>query len=164
MPYKDRTHARTLALQALCLYDALGDAFADQLDAFLEDAANHADLHWRHAPPPTTISFARELARGAWQHRTASDELLRVHVTGWSVPRMQPVDRNILRLGLYELLECPDRPHQVVINEAIELAHRFGGAESPAFVNGVLDGVRRKIAAPAAEAGAPLAGENGQEC
>ena len=150
MSFKDRSHARILALQALCLYDALGDTFDGQLDAFLSDGANHADLHWRRAPAPTTVSFARELAQGAWAQRAASDELLRQHVTGWSVPRMQPVDRSILRLGLFELLCCPDRPYQVVLNEAVELARRFGSAESPAFVNGALDGIRRKLAAAAA--------------
>jgi N utilization substance protein B len=147
MPFKERSQARILALQALCVFDAVGDSFADELDGFLADPANYADLRWRHGPGPETIIFARALATGAWQHRAASDQLLKEHVPGWSVGRMQPVDRNILRLGLYELLHCPDRPHQVVLNEAIELARRFGGAESPAFVNGVLDGVRRGSAA-----------------
>lgn len=136
-----------LALQALCLYDALGDSFTEQLDTFLADPANRADLHWRHPLGPQAVSFARELAAGTWQQRAASDQLLTQHVVGWSLDRMQPVDRNILRLGLYELLHCPDRPYEVVINEAIELARRFGGAESPAFVNGVLDGLRREHAA-----------------
>lgn len=149
MSFRQRSHARILALQALCLFDALGDLFAEQLDAFLADPANYADLDWRHRPGADTLSFARELATGAWQQRAASDQLLKQHVTGWSIERMQPVDRNILRLGLYELLQCPDRPHPVVINEAVELARRFGGAESPAFVNGVLDGVRRECAARA---------------
>jgi N utilization substance protein B len=153
MSFKERSHARILALQALCLFDALGDSFADQLDAFLADTANYADLHWHRRPGAQAVSFARELVTGAWQYRATSDQLLKEHVVGWSIERMQPVDRNILRLGLYELLECPDRPYQVVLNEAVELARRFGGAESPAFVNGVLDGVRRGCAAQAAGAG-----------
>ena len=62
---------------------------------------------------------------------------------------MTPVDRNVLRLGLYELLEHPETPPQVVINEAIELARRFGDADSPAFVNGVLDAIRRSVVEPA---------------
>jgi N utilization substance protein B len=152
MSFRQRSHARVLALQALCLFDALGDAFADQLERFLVDADNYADLDWRRPPGPELIGFARTLALGAWQERAASDDLLARHVVGWSVQRMQPVDRNILRMGLYELRQCPDRPHQVVINEAIELARRFGGAESPAFVNGVLDGLRKELAAHAAEA------------
>jgi len=164
MSFRQRSHARILALQALCLFDALGDSFAEQLEAFLADTANYADLDWRHRPGADTLSFARELATGAWQHRAASDRLLKQYVTGWSIGRMQPVDRNILRLGLYELLQCPDRPHQVVINEAVELARRFGGAESPAFVNGVLDGVRRESAAQAGSPGhAAEAGLPGEE-
>ncbi len=156
MSFRQRSHARVLALQALCLFDAVGDEFADQLGRFLADPDNYADLEWRRSPAPEVISFARELALAAWQERTASDQLLAQHVAGWSVQRMQPVDRNILRLGLYELRQCADRPYQVVINEAIELARRFGGAESPAFVNGVLDGLRREMAAHAAEAGSPV--------
>jgi len=155
MSFRQRSHARVLALQALCLFDALGDDFADHLGHFLADPDNYADLEWRRSPAPDVISFAREMALGAWQHRAASDQLLAQYVAGWSVRRMQPVDRSILRLGLYELRQCPDRPYQVVINEAIELARRFGGAESPAFVNGVLDGVRKELAAHAAEAGSP---------
>jgi N utilization substance protein B len=155
MSLRQRSHARVLALQALCLFDALGDAFADQLERFLADPDNYSDLDWRKPPMPDLIIFARSLALGAWQERAASDALLARHVVGWSVQRMQPVDRNILRLGLYELLKCPDRPHQVVLNEAVELARRFGGAESPAFVNGVLDGLRKELAARATEAGAP---------
>jgi N utilization substance protein B len=153
MSFRQRSHARVLALQALCLFDALGETFAEQLERFLGDADNYTDLEWRRPPSPELISFARELALGAWQERAASDQLLAQHVAGWSVRRMQPVDRNILRLGLYELRQCPDRPHQVVINEAVELARRFGGAESPAFVNGVLDGLRREMAAHAAQTG-----------
>ena len=152
MPLKERSQARVLALQALCLFDALGEAFAGELDAFLRDTLNHADLGWRRRPRERTTAFARDLANGAWQHRARCDELLRRHVPDWSIERMQPVDRNILRLGLYELLECPDTPYQVVINEAVELARQFGGTESPGFVNGVLDGVRRALASQVAPA------------
>jgi len=131
----------------LCLFDAVGESFGDQLDAFLTDPLNHRDLGWKRPPGPAVIAFARELAAGAWQYRLRADQLLSEHVPDWSVRRMQPVDRNILRLGLYELLASRQTPYQVVLNEAIELARRFGGADSPGFVNGVLDGVRRKVAA-----------------
>jgi len=147
MSLRKRAYSRMLALQAVCLYDSLGESFADDLDTFLHDAVNYGDLGWKQPPEPELLSFARALATGAWEHRARCDELLATYVPGWSVSRMQPVDRNILRLGLYELLECPETPHQVVINEAVELARRFGGSESPAFVNGVLDGVRRELAA-----------------
>lgn len=148
MPLRRRSQARVLALQALCTFDALGDTFHEDLEAFLKDPATYLDLGWDLPPEGEVLRFARELATGAYQLRRRLDELLTQHVPDWSVPRMQPVDRNILRLGLYELQECPDTPFQVVINEAIELARRFGGNESPAFVNGVLDGVRRALDAP----------------
>lgn len=145
MPVRERSQARVLALQALCLFDALGDSFTGQLDAFLADAVNQTDLGWTRPPGPKLLAFAKRLTLEAWQHHGRADELLRTHVAGWSVERMQPVDRSILRLGLYELLECPETPPAVAINEAVELARRFGGNESPGFVNGVLDGLRREL-------------------
>ncbi len=62
---------------------------------------------------------------------------------------MSPIDRNILRMGLHELLEHPETPPEVVIDEAIELARQFGGEDSPAFVNGVLDAARKHLQIPA---------------
>jgi transcription antitermination protein NusB len=153
MPQDERSKARILALQALCLFDALGDRFSSELDKFLGDPLTYTDLGWKRRPRPELISLARSLAAGAWRHRMRCDELLAENVLGWSVGRMQPVDRSILRLGLYELLEAPETPAAVVINEAIELARTFGGADSPAFVNGVLDGVRRRVAGENEEPG-----------
>lgn len=147
MPLDQRSQARVLALQALCLLDSLGEGFVGEVEAFLRDPVNYHDLGWKLRPRAKSVGLARELADGAWRERPRIDQLLHQHVTGWTVERMQPVDRNILRLGLYELLERPDTPHQVVINEAVELARQFGGAESPAFVNGVLDGVRKAVGA-----------------
>ena len=151
-----------LTLQAMCLFDALGDDFAERLNDFLHDDQNHEDLDFDEPPTRSVLRFARELAIGAWSARARADELLRGAVPGWSVQRMAPVDRNILRLGVFELLSQPETPFQVVINEAVELARRFGDAESPGFVNGVLDGIRMRnedalLAAPATDA--PPAGE-----
>ncbi len=145
MPLDQRSQARVLALQALCLVDSLGDEFLAELDRFLRDPVNFHDLGWPRAPRDRVFTVAGELARGAWRERARSEQLLAEHVPGWSVERMQPVDRNILRLGLYELLEQPQTPHAVLINEAVELARQFGGAESAGFVNGVLDGVRKAL-------------------
>lgn len=137
-----------LALQALCLFDALGSDFARQLEEFLRDPLVQHDLGITPAPTVDALRFAAELAAGAWRARERYDELLGRNVADWRVNRMPPVDRNILRLGLHELLEHPETPHQVVLNEAINLARLFGGADSPAFVNGVLDGIRREVVAP----------------
>jgi transcription antitermination protein NusB len=145
MPLTKRSRSRVLALQALCAFDAVGEAFEPDIDKFLHDGVNHVDLGWKRRPGEEVLAFARSLALGTWRQRGRYDELLRENAAGWPLERMQPVDRNILRLGVYELLESPETPPAVVLDEAVELAHLFGGEESPAFVNGVLDGVRRKV-------------------
>lgn len=145
MPQDERSQARVLALQALCAFDAQGEKFDVDLESFLRDSVNHVDLGWTQPPSNAIVIRARALARGTWAQRAQCDRLLRANVAGWSVERMQPVDRNILRLGLYELLECPDVPPAVVLNEAVELARAFGGGESWAFVNGILDDLRRHL-------------------
>lgn len=138
-------------MQALCAYESVGDAFDAELEQFLRDSVNFADLGWDGPPSAEILKLAKNLAREAWRNHARADELLRESVPGWSVKRMAPVDRNVLRLGLHELLECPDTPPVVVINEAIELARTFGGEDSPKFVNGVLDGIRRKLDGAGAE-------------
>lgn len=140
-----RSQARTLALQALCLFDSLGEQFADQLADFLHDSHVYADLGLPAAPPTDTLAFARELATGTWQNRQRYDELLGKLATDWSIERMPRVDHNTLRLGLHELHEHPETPPEVVINEAIELARRLGSEDSPRFVNAVLDAGRRML-------------------
>jgi len=134
-----------LALQALCLFDSLGQEFEEQLGAFLQDPHVHADLGLDSCPDASTLSFARELALGAWRQRQRYDELLSETATAWSIARMPPVDRNILRLGLHELLEHPETPPEVTINEAVDLAHHLADKDSPGFVNGVLDAARRRL-------------------
>jgi len=136
-----------LALQALCAFEGVGEQFGAQLDEFFSDEQVFADLEIDYPPSAELIRFARTLAEGAWAQRQVLDQKLGQTAAHWSVSRMTPVDRNILRMGLHELLEYPDTPPQVVINEAIELARRFGDVDSPAFVNGVLDAVRRACAA-----------------
>jgi transcription antitermination protein NusB len=84
-------------------------------------------------------SFARELVAKAVERGTEVDDLIASASKNWRIDRMSRVDRNILRLGACELLAFRDIPVKVVINEAVELAKRFGTAESSAFVNGVLD-------------------------
>lgn len=143
-----RSQARMLALQALCAFDAVGDPFETQLDELLRDPQAHADLQIERLSA-TLLDFARALALGTWKQRKTLDEKLAQTAAHWSLARMTPVDRNILRIGLHELLEHPETPPQVVINEAIELARRFGDADSPGFVNGVLDAVRRACGIPA---------------
>ena len=84
-------------------------------------------------------TFARDLVAAATEKSSEIDELIASASKNWRIDRMSRVDRNILRLGACELLAFRDVPTKVVINEAVELAKRFGTAESSAFVNGVLD-------------------------
>ena len=134
-----------LALQALCAFEAVGGRFSEQLDDFLRDEHTLTDLGIELPPPNELVQFAHRLALGTWAQRDQLNDKLSRTAAHWSLSRMTPVDRNVLRLGLHELLEHPDTPPQVVINEAIELARRFGDADSPAFVNGVLDAIRRSV-------------------
>jgi transcription antitermination protein NusB len=89
------------------------------------------------ADPPVT-SYAAELVRGVQAHRELIDELLTKHSRGWALDRMPAVDRNILRIGAYELLWATDVPEAVAINEAVVLAQDLSTDASPAFVNGLL--------------------------
>ncbi len=91
-------------------------------------------------------SFARELFQGAVKESDNLDRLVRDRAEHWRPERMTAVDRNILRLALYELIHHPETPHAVVIDEALEIARRFSGTDSVEFVNGVLDSVRKKLA------------------
>jgi len=94
-------------------------------------------------------SFAEELIRGVESVRPDLDDRLRGYATNWDLARMAAVDRNILRLALYEMIHRPDIPPVVSINEAVDLAKEFSGRESARFVNGVLDRAVRDVPRPA---------------
>ena len=87
---------------------------------------------------PPVPEYAAELVRGVEAHRDRIDELLATYAEGWTLDRMQAVDRNILRIGAYELLWADDVPDGVAISEAVELAKDLSTDASPAFVNGLL--------------------------
>ena len=88
--------------------------------------------------PPPVSGYAAELVRGVQAHRDRIDELLAEHSQGWALNRMPAVDRNILRIGVYELLWAPGVPDAVAISEAVLLARELSTDDSPAFVNGLL--------------------------
>ena len=94
--------------------------------------------------------FKAEAARctGATVAGSALDHAVRGRSEHWGLERMAAVDRNVIRLALYELLHHPETPPKVVINEALEMARRFSGEGSVEFVNGVLDGIRKTLPAP----------------
>lgn len=110
-----------------------------------EARARAFDRVTEHFPVPrSAVAFARELVEGVVGRSAALDEWIGRHARNWRVERMAAVDRNVLRLGVYELLETAT-PVAVVIDEAVDLARRFGSESSPAFVNGVLDAVAKEV-------------------
>jgi N utilization substance protein B len=128
-----RRESRRLALQVLYAADL---APRDAPETVFERVAENFDLN------PGALVFAKELVCGTMAARDAIDGRIAAHARNWRIDRMAAVDRNLLRLAVYELLHS-DTPAQVVINEAVELAHDFGGERSHAFINGVLDAVAR---------------------
>lgn len=125
-----RRHARELALQLLYQHE-LTHASLEEMQAHFEG--------WRGASPAER-EFANQLVVGTMTHREEIDRHLEAQTDHWRFDRLAAVDRNILRLALFELLHTKDTPPAVVIDEAIEVARKFGAEESPRFVNGVLDG------------------------
>jgi len=90
-------------------------------------------------------AYLTKLVEGVAAHQEELDALIRQHSEHWRLERMAAVDRNLLRLALYELLHQPAIPAKVVINEAVELAKRYGSEESGSFINGVLDRIRQHV-------------------
>lgn len=123
-----RSRAREVALQALFQEDLNPRDSRDQLAPFVEARLQEEDLR----------EFATSLVLGVMRNRDELDELLESKADNWSLSRMAATDRNVLRLGAFEIryAETPDR---VAINEAVELAKRFGSKQSSQFVNGILD-------------------------
>ena len=132
---RNRTKSREYALQML--YQA--DIRHTKAEQILEE-------FWRaHEPVTEDIqAFAKELFAGTLAHQPEIDALIRAHADNWDINRMAVIDRNILRLGCFELLHVEEVPSKVCINEAIELAKRFGDAESGKFINGILDAIHKK--------------------
>jgi transcription antitermination protein NusB len=133
-----RRTGRSYALQLLYARD--GDASTD-----LAGAAGSWAAEFELEVDPTAQTFARELVAAAVERAAEIDELIGTSSKNWRIERMSRVDRNILRLGVTELVAFRDVPVKVVINEAVELAKRFGTAESSAFVNGVLDRIASAV-------------------
>jgi N utilization substance protein B len=132
-----RTKARERALQALYQIDVAAEGIDDALGRF-----------WKSFEPVEreVMALAEALVRGVAEHRRAIDDTIERISTNWRLDRMAKVDRNVLRLAVYELLRT-DVPVKVVINEAIELGKKFGSESSGAFVNGVLDRVAAELPA-----------------
>ena len=132
---KNRRKSRELALQTLyaCEVGAAAE-WEVMLDRIADDACAASD----------TVQYARELVRKAFDAMARLDETIAGHAANWELKRMAAIDRNILRLAVTELLFFGDVPFKVVIDEAVELAKRYGADESGRFVNGILDSIHKE--------------------
>ena len=126
-----RRRARELALQMLFENDLTGSTPEDMFSHFQE---------WHHAAE-STRDYAKKLVVGTLNHRPEIDALIARQADNWRLERMPAVDRNILRMALYEIRHEPETPAPVVIDEALEIAKRFSTPRSSQFINGILDGV-----------------------
>jgi N utilization substance protein B len=130
-----RRKARELAVQLLF-----------QQDLARIDPEEAMSLFWEHYPVNMEIrEFCTQLVLGTLDRLTIIDELLSAASENWSLTRMSVVDRNILRLATYELLDRPDIPPSVSLNEAIDIAKKYSTPDAAVFINGVLDRVKRMV-------------------
>jgi N utilization substance protein B len=130
-----RTKARECAFQILYQWQVTGERIEAVVASF-----------WKvRSATPEARALAERLARGAQSKADALDAEIAQAATNWRLERIAPIDRTILRLGAYELADEAATPAAVVIDEAVELAKRFGDEGSPAFVNGLLDAIRKKL-------------------
>ena len=106
--------------------------------------ADLTDRTARDLLDPGATAFTRELVQGTEHWREEVDALIERHAVGWTLDRIAPLERNILRVALFELLHRPDIPAEVAIDEAVEAAKELCSAEAPGFVNGILGAVQRE--------------------
>ena len=156
-PLRRRTRAREIAMQALFQFDLRGPEYATEAGSSVADVcrtelfagqgfnehgvANTMDRAL-NAIEREVIEFAARLVDGTLQHRDDIDALLQGVTRNWDLRRMAIVDRNVLRMAVFELKFCADVPPKVTINEAIEIGKKFSTANSGGFVNGILDRIR----------------------
>jgi len=144
-----RTKARECAFQMLYQWQISGEPIARVIGLF-----------WQvRSGTPAMRAMAERLVAGAHARVPELDAAIAGAAANWRLDRIAPVDRTILRLGAYELAAEPHTPPAVVLDEAVELAKRFGEADSPAFVNGVLDAIRRSLRIGPAGGGEGAKGE-----
>ena len=130
-----RSRAREVALQLLFWRDHNPAADRTAVERFARERLRD----------PALVAFCLDLYDGVTTQAAAIDARLTEAAENWRLPRMAAVDRNVLRLGAYELAYSSDTPAGVALDEAIELSRRFGSADSPAFVNGVLDRLLKNL-------------------
>ena len=124
-----------MTMQALYQLDVQGDDVFNSLSEFFKESEKDIFIG----------QLAWEWTKGTWNNIAQCDEIITAATIKWQFARLSPVDKSILRLSVYHLKFRPEIPPKVVINEAIELAKKFSTDKSPAFVNGVLDAILKKI-------------------
>lgn len=129
-----RRKSRELALQMLFQYDMAGNE-PDMIIETFEDLQKSK---------PNTREFAVRIFRGTIDHLTDIDDKIQAQAENWRLSRMAVVDRNIIRMSVYEFLHESETPKLVIIDEAIEIAKKFGTLKSSQFVNGILDGILKR--------------------
>ncbi|MEN8245178.1 MAG: transcription antitermination factor NusB [Thermodesulfobacteriota bacterium] len=127
-----RRKSRELAMQALFYMDTNGDISLENLELYCSNFQPDANVR----------PFFLKLAKGVINARSKVDAAIERFSSNWKMHRMSGVDRNVLRLAVYEVLFCDDIPVKVSINEAIDIGKKFGSSESGAFINGILDSIR----------------------
>lgn len=132
-----RRKGRELALQMLFQLDLVRTGVDDAIKAFWKTQ--------EELPSEDTRDFSEELVRGAFEHYEEIDRFVEETSSNWRLSRMPVVDRNVLRMAVYEMLYRNDIPTTVTINEAIDVGKKFGSEESGAFINGILDKIAEKI-------------------
>ncbi|UCE62187.1 MAG: transcription antitermination factor NusB [Phycisphaerales bacterium] len=125
-------------MQALCQWEVHHDESPDVLEDFLDDLGSTR----------ATVKYAVDLTQKFWSRRKDVDRRLAGVLQNWDLPRISPVDRNVMRVAVVELL-AKSVPAKVAVNEAVEIAREYGGEDSPRFVNGILDSVLKDLDQPA---------------
>ena len=138
-PHLTRRAVRELVVQFLYQFDLSGGSLDEALLMFWETQAEVGEMGHK---------FAEELVRGVLEKRAAIDEKIAKYTENWDLPRIAAVDRNILRLAMYEMLFRDDIPPIVSINEAVDIAKKYSTRESGAFVNGILDRLKADLTRP----------------
>jgi transcription antitermination protein NusB len=131
-----RRRARECALQMLFSYDVARPSVEELIETYWGEMAEAAE---------EVRAFANELVIGTISHLDEIDERIRLRTEHWRISRMATVDRNLLRLAVFEFLHQPSTPTTVAINEALEIARRFSTHEATQFINGILDAIKRDV-------------------
>ena len=134
----ERRNARELALQALFFLDVINEEPQALFDLFCDHF--HEMIDEKVAAPQK--AFFVQLVNGVIMSFDETDRLIKMSSQNWKISRMPIVDRNIMRIAVYELMQCQDIPPSVTINEAVDIGKRYGTRGSAAFINGVLDRIR----------------------